>query len=311
MRILITGATGFLGSYVLKRLLAAGQHDVAILVRPESDTWRISVLVDQVERIPFGLNDLKLARGHVFDFRPDVVIHLAWSGVANRFRNDLAQVDNLRATVDLVELSRDVGATAWVGIGSQAEYGPTQGVIHEEMPTRPTTLYGITKLSAYMLAEHLCTGAGIRFGWLRVFSTYGPKDDPSWMIPYLILKLLNRKRPSLTPGTQVWDYLYAEDAARAIESVAVCSSASGVFNLGAGSPREIREIVKLVRDQIDPALPLGFGEVSFRPDQVMHLEADIARLRDQTGWSPTISLEDGIRQTVTWFEENRQRYESC
>jgi UDP-glucose 4-epimerase len=310
VRILITGATGFLGSYVLKRLLVDGRHEIAILVRPESDPWRISALINQVERIPFGLNDLMSARGHVMGFRPDAVIHLAWSGVGNRFRNDLAQLDNLRATADLVELSRDAGATSWVGIGSQAEYGPTQGVIHEGIPTRPTTLYGITKLSAYMLAEHLCAQAGIRLGWVRVFSTYGPMDDPSWMIPYLILKLLNQERPSLTPGTQVWDYLHAEDAARAIEGVASCSSASGVFNLGSGRPREIREIVKLVRDQIDPALPLGFGEVPFRPDQVMHLEADVARLRDQTGWLPTVSLEDGVRQTVTWFRENRNRYES-
>lgn len=310
MRMLITGATGFIGSYVLKRLLADGRHEVAILVRPESDTWRISSLTNQVRRIPFGLNNLRAARADVCDFRPEIVIHLAWSGVGNRFRNDLAQVDNLRTTVDLVELVRDAGATALIGIGSQAEYGPTQGVIHEGMPTRPTTLYGITKLSAYMLTEHLCRGAGIRFGWVRVFSTYGPMDDPSWMIPYLILKLLNREKPALTPGTQVWDYLHAEDAARAIEGVGSCSSAAGVFNLGSGNPREVRDIVKLVRDQVDPTLPLGFGEVPFRPDQVMHLEADITRLRDQTGWSPAVSLEDGIRQTVSWFRENRTRYGS-
>ena len=128
------------------------------------------------------------------------------------------------------------------------------------------------------------------------------------MIPYLILKLLNREKPALTPGTQVWDYLYAEDAARAIEGVALCSSAAGVFNLGSSNPREIRDIVKLVRDQVDPALPLGFGEVPFRPDQVMHLEADITRLRVQTGWLPTVGLEDGIQQTVAWFRENRARY---
>lgn len=183
-------------------------------------------------------------------------------------------------------------------------------MIREELPTRPTTLYGITKLSAYLLADHLCAAAGMRFAWLRIFSTYGPMDDPSWMIPYLILKLLDRQKPSLTPGTQVWDYLHVEDAARAIAGVASSASASGVFNLGSGSRRAIREIVTLVRDQVDPTLPLGFGEVPFRPDQVMHLEADVARLRDQTGWSPAISLEDGIRQTVAWFRENRQRYES-
>ena len=309
MRILLTGATGFLGSYVLKHLLALGHHEVAIFVRPESNTWRIDHLVNRVRRISASLDKLSSVSGDFFAFRPDTIIHLAWSGVGNRFRNDLAQMDNVRAAVNWIELAREVGATTWISSGSQAEYGPVQGVIDEGKPTRPTTLYGIAKLSTCMFAEHLCADAGIRFGWLRVFSTYGPMDDPSWMIPYLILKLLNREKPSLTPGTQTWDYLHAEDAARAIVAVAACGSASGVFNLGSGRPRRIREIVESIRDQINPALPLGFGEVPFRPDQVMHLEADVSRLHDQTGWSPQIKFEQGIAETVAWFRENRQRYE--
>jgi nucleoside-diphosphate-sugar epimerase len=143
----------------------------------------------------------------------------------------------------------------------------------------------------------------MRFAWLRLFSAYGPMDDSGWMIPSLIQQLLRRERPLLTAGTQLWDYLYVADAARAIAQVALTPQASGMFNLGSGRPETIRSVAERIRDAIDPKLPLGLGEVPFRPDQVMHLEADIGRLRATTGWSPEIDLNEGLRRTIAWFRE--------
>ncbi len=129
-------------------------------------------------------------------------------------------------------------------------------------------------------------------------------DDPALMIPGLIRTLFDGGRPALTPGTQLWDYLYVEDAARAIEAVALRPGASGVFNLGSGRTATVRSVAERVRDGIDPRLPLGFGEVPSRPGQVMHLEADVGRLREATGWSPEIDLDEGLRRTVAWFREH-------
>jgi nucleoside-diphosphate-sugar epimerase len=135
-----------------------------------------------------------------------------------------------------------------------------------------------------------------------VFSTYGPLEDLSWMIPYLIRTLLRRERPSLTACEQQWDYLFGPDAADAIWSVAKTTTATGVFNFGSGRANSLRKIVETLRDAIDPNLPLGIGEVPYRPDQVMHLEADIARLTRATGWTPATSLEEGLKQTVAWHK---------
>jgi nucleoside-diphosphate-sugar epimerase len=194
----------------------------------------------------------------------------------------------------------------WLGLGSQAEYGPQSRPIDESAPTRPTTLYGAAKLSVCVTAERLCDGLGVRFAWLRLFSSYGPGDHPNWMIPYLIEKLLNGERPSLTAGEQLWDYIYAADAAAAIAAVARQTAATGVFNLGSGRAEPLRRIVERIRDGIDPRLPLGFGEIPYRPDQVMRLEADISRLRAATGWAPRTPLETGLAKTIEWHRERRR-----
>jgi UDP-glucose 4-epimerase len=310
LRVLLTGATGFVGSHLLHRLLADGTHDVAVLVRGTSVPWRVRDVLDRAVAIRGALDDLEPAAAAVANFAPDTVVHLAWDGVGNQARNSPAQVGNIPQTVDLVRLAGRVGAKHWIGLGSQAEYGPSEGPIKEDNPNRPTTLYGIAKLSVGLLAERFCAELGLRFAWLRLFSCYGPMDDPAWMIPYLILKLLRGERPSLTGGAQLWDYIYVADVAEAIRQTALNPSTSGVFNLGSGRVETIRNIVEKVRDLVDPGLPLGFGEIPYRPDQVMHLQADIGRLQRATGWSPDVSLDDGLRRTVKWFRENSSRYES-
>ena len=112
--------------------------------------------------------------------------------------------------------------------------------------------------------------------------------------------MLHDQRPSLTLGEQLWDYLYVRDAAEAVYRLGTTPTAEGVFNLGSGQVHTIRHIVERIRDMIDPGLPLGFGEVPYRPDQVMHLQADIAKLTAATGWTPRTSLEDGLAATVQW-----------
>ena len=300
MRILLTGASGFVGSRVLATLGDVRRHQIAVLLRDPAAV-RVRDFLDTVDVIRGSLETLAAVRAEILDFKPDAVIHLGWAGVGNRHRDDPEQLKNIVTTAELITLAKEAGASHWIGLGSQAEYGPREGSTAEDAPCHPTTLYGVAKLAAGMAAERLCADNGIRFAWLRLFSAYGPGDDAAWMLPSLILRLVAGERPSLTPGTQLWDYVYVDDAARAIAAVAATPDAIGVFNLGSGQPRTIREIVTAVRDRIDPALPLGFGEVPFRLDQVMRLEADIRRLCRATGWQPSVSLETGLDRTVDWY----------
>jgi len=132
--------------------------------------------------------------------------------------------------------------------------------------------------------------------------------DPSWFILSTILGLLRGERPPLTKGKQLWDFLHAGDVARAVCDVAFTATASGVFNVGSGKTVTIRSVVERIRDLVAPGAKLGFGELDYRPDQVMHLQADIRRLRSATGWQPSVTLTDGLRQTVEWYSDQRNRY---
>jgi len=305
MRTLITGATGFLGSYLAERLVRASAK-VAVLVRPQSDPWRIRDILSEMTCIVGDLDHVRRLRAEIAAFAPEVVFHLAWAGVGGASRNEPFQVDrNLASTVNLAGLAKEIGCRAFVGLGSQAEYGPCQEAIREETPTHPTTLYGAAKLSAYHLCRVMLAASHVRFAWVRLFSCYGPKDNPEWMLPGLIRTLAEGGRPALTGGEQRWDYIYVADAARAVQLVGECERAEGVLNLGSGQPHVLRSIIEEVRDLMDPSLHLGFGEIPYRPDQVMHLEADISKLRHATNWSPETGLTQGLTETVRWFASGR------
>lgn len=307
LKIFLTGATGFIGSYVLSALLERG-HEVAVLVRKESDCWRIQAMMNQLIVICGDLADTRSYQNELKAFKPQCVVHAAWFGVGNTHRNDERQILNVMHSVELLQVAADVGVQHFVGFGSQAEYGPKRKAINERASLKPTTLYGSSKLATYQLCKTLCEHDGLRFAWLRLFSTYGPKDDAHWMIPYLILKLLAGEKPRLTQGLQHWDYCHVADVADAVAHVIEHPKASGPFNIGSGSIYTIQSIVEKIRDLIEPGVSLRFGELPYRSDQVMHLEADISRITRQTGWVPKVILDEGLKDTVRWYLEHRDRY---
>jgi nucleoside-diphosphate-sugar epimerase len=293
--VLITGATGFIGAAVVRALRTTGSP-VAVLLRDPSKPGRLQNFSGLIV-LKGDLSDPASYRDALARLAPGTVLHLAWTGVAGAERNDPAQYDNIGATLALLDAAIATGASRFIGVGSQAEYGPHAGRLSEDTDTHPTTLYGAAKLATYLLCERRCALAGLSFAWVRVFSTFGPGDDPNTMISYLVRTLVARERPKLTAAEQLWDYLFVDDAGEAITALAG-SKAAGVFNLGSGRTVRLRDIITMARDLVDPGLPLGFGEVPYRPDQVMHLEADISALQRETGWSPRHSLGEGLTRIV-------------
>lgn len=269
---------------------------MALLIRPGSNLWRIDPLPKNAQIIEGSLAELPLKE--IERFAPDTVVHAAWNGVTNEHRNDPAQTENVTLTAGIA----DLGCKHFIGLGSQAEYGPLNKKIRETDKGQPTTAYGRSKFAAHIVTRNMYDERDLDWSWLCVFSTYGPREDPSWMIPYVIRELLAGKTPALTACEQRWDYLFGPDAADAIWSV-IKAKATGLFNLGSGRAESLRKIVETLRDEIDPALPVAFGRIPYRPDQVMHLEADISKLTKATGWTPATSLEEGLKQTVAWHRQ--------
>ncbi len=303
MRCLVTGASGHIGAFLTKALLKRG-CEVAVLVRPQSNLWRIDDVRDQVTLVYGALGNLAGTPETLNAWKPEAVFHCAWEGVTGAYRNDPAQITrNVVGSLELFEVAQAAGMRAWVGIGSQAEYGVVDGVLREDLVPQPVTSYGLAKLCLGMMTEKLCAMMDIRFIWLRLLATYGPMDAPQHMIPSLIGRLLAGEEPALTLGGQRWDYLYVTDAADAICRLVLETPASGVFNLGSGQAPAVRELAEAMRNRINPALSLNFGTVAYPPDQVMHLQADVSKLQAATGWSPQVTLDEGLRLTIEWHRE--------
>lgn len=294
----LTGATGFIGSAVLAELSRRNIRTL-VLLRPESDRSRIAQLAAENIFVFSKLDDPGLAE-KLRAQQPDVFIHCAWHGVGGQERNAEFQfAENVPLTLASVNLAATCGCKQWVGLGSQAEYGNANRILDETAPTNPTTFYGRAKLAAGNEALALCAQKNLAGAWLRVFSTYGPGDHPHWMIPHVIREFLSGRAPQVTKCEQLWDYLFVADAARAIASVAD-GKVSGVFNLGSGKAWPLKKIIETIQAELKTMVQPAYGAIPYRPDQVMHLQADIAKLQAATGWSPQVSLEKGIRETVAY-----------
>lgn len=304
MKVLLTGATGFVGSYLLE-LLLNNNHQVQVLLRPESQTWRITHLLSHhnISLLYGDLNDITESsfKNNIKSFGPEAIIHLAWQGVGNKDRNDTKQLVNIQQSIDLVRLAKDLNIKTFIGLGSQAEYGPCSNIISEQQPTLPTTCYGVAKLSTSLVLQELCEKFNIRYAWLRLFSSYGPKDNDSWLIPYLVNSFKNNISPDLTKCEQLWDYIHVADVASAIYSVLISSQANGRFNLGSGQANKLMDIVIYIKNKVNPNIQVNIGVVPYRPDQVMHLEADISKIKKHTKWMPQKDLYQGLDETVEWF----------
>lgn len=295
-RILVTGAGGFVGAAVAD--LAARQgHQVTALVRNPSSP-RVLALTGRCAIAVADLADRTAVSAALVEARPEIIIHSAWEGVGGPTRAGDIQLDNIRTTVGLLDAAVAAGASRFIGIGSQAEYGRHDRRIDESAATEPFLLYGAAKLSACHLTRQRAADAGMGFAWLRLFSPYGPGDNPDWLIPSVATQIIEGRAPRTSPGTQKWDYLHILDCAQGILAAALTDSAQGVFNLSSGRATSVRSIVERIRDLACPGLALTFGDIPFGPNQIMHLEGDCSRLSTATGWTPSIAIEDGLVTVV-------------
>lgn len=297
-RAVVTGPTGVIGSALVERLIQANV-EVYVILRPMSKRLNHIPKHDLVHVIACELHEIKTLPEKI-GVSCDTFFHLAWQGTAdpaNRF-DMYMQNDNVRCSLDAVEAAKELGCKVFVGSGSQAEYGDVDGIMHPDTVPRPISGYGMAKLCAGQMTRHVCHGYGIRHIWPRILSVYGINDGEQTLISSAINRMLAGEKISMTAGKQLWDYLYAADAADALYRMALNGRDGAVYVLGGGRARPLREYVEIIRDIINPGLTIGFGEVPYRKDQVMHLESDITELIRDTGWRPKVEFKDGILELI-------------
>lgn len=293
MRVLVTGGTGFTGRCLVRQLHALG-HKVAIVSRSKPVNLPI-----EIDAIRGDLMDITGINDSVHEFAPEAFVHAAWQGITGTDRYDVAQFNNIAPALQLVNMAMQAGAQTVMVLGSQAEYGRSQQMLHEASPTHPETYYGMAKHALHQALRPLCQHTGVRLIWPRLFSVYGADDHPQRLIPILARHFAQNEAPSLTACEQQWDFLHVEDAARALAALLLCPQAEGVFNVASGQMVRLRDAVMMLRNAFKATIEPGFGDVPYRDDQVMRMEADISKLEKQTGWSPLMSLEQGMAKVAT------------
>lgn len=312
--VIITGATGMLGAHVAAILLGQGVNVTAI-VRPMSEKMRNLESLEVKETaeirdmgklnvVECSLWDLPTLRDKL-GWEHDTFFHFGWGHTFGPGRNDAAkQESNIKAAIDAVHLAYEAGCKTFIGAGSQAEFGIVSGNLSDELPKDPITGYGIAKLAAGRLTALECKNLGMRQCWCRILSCYGPGDNDYTMVMSAIRTMLKGERMKFSPAEQVWDYIYAEDCARAFIAVGESGVDQKAYTIGSGEQRLLRDYIYAIRDAINPTLDVGIGERDYNPNQVMHLVADINDLVADTGYRPETSFEDGIRKTVEWAKKN-------
>jgi UDP-glucose 4-epimerase len=295
MKILITGASGFLGSWIVREL--SDNFEVHAVIRLDSDAYRIQTISGiEVKR----LTHEDLLR-YIRDWRPEAIIATDWWGVGSEFRNDQRQFENISRQIDIANSSVQNDVKVFIGVGSQAELGPISGTIRETAIDNPTTLYGSAKCQSRMRLEEIFYQTNCRFVWMRVFSTYGAMDQGTWFIPDLIQTLSSGKIMNMTLGAQVWSYLHAFDAAKAFRVALENPDISGIVNLGNESNTTIRDVALEVQNILGLDNLISFGSIPYRKDQVMSLMPDCEKLR-RKNWRPLVNLSEGLNHTIRWTQ---------
>ena len=300
----VNGSLGTIGIALAKRLLEKGIRVYAVAWPPEDP---------RVQQVPEGaqvvLCDMRQVSG-LKDMIPepvDAFFHLAWMGPIGEGREDmLLQTENIRCAIEANKTAKALGAQVFVGVGSQAEYGRIEGLVTADLPCFPASGYGMAKLCAGQMTRSVSRKLGMRHVWARVLSVFGAYDGPLTVISVILDKLLQGEKPSLTAGEQQWDYIYADDAADALICMAENGQDGRIYPVGSGQCRPLREYFGILRDAVDPSLPLGLGELPYPPGQVMRLQADISGLTEDTGFRPRYTFEEAAQIVVKAYRERKE-----
>lgn len=332
MKVVITGATGAIGHALIAECI---KQNIEVLAICHRGSKRAGMLADEVGRMlqskRVGLDCefpnckssneqlmnretldrlIKIEYLNLDEYATglpsgpyDIFFHMAWSGTTGTSRNDEAlQQQNASYSLDAVRLAKKLGCHTFVFAGSQAEYGRVEGKLTADTPTYPENEYGKYKLQAGETTRALCESLSIKHIWARILSVYGPYDSKTSMIMSAISKLRNGEIAEFTKGEQQWDYLYSADAANALLLAAMKGKHGRIYPIGSGSVRALSEYIQILKNQIDPHAQIELGAVPYAPRQVMYLCADIAQLKQDTGFEPKTEFEDGIREILRLCE---------
>lgn len=299
-KVVVTGANGFIGSHLVKKLSENGIEVIA-LVDARLNYSQISDL-PRVTTIEFTLQDIDVFYSDVRLCHSDIIYHLAWSGVNANFRNsEEQQLQNIKYGIDILKLASRLQIPKVLIPGSAAEVSCGEGEITGNESPAPSDIYSATKVATRYLCQVYARQNGIILIWPLITSIYGPGRDDNNLISYAIKSLLKGERPSFTKLEQQWDYLYIDDLIDALIALGN-NGDEGIYPVGSGENRRLSEYISIIKSQINPDLSLGIGDLPYKnPNKIDNQRMDIKKLVKDTNFVPRYTFEKGIKETISYF----------
>ena len=294
---LVSGANGFIGRNLINRLLK-GNICIYALILPEEvpseilqnslvSIVRCDLENDKVESIPVPEEI-------------DVFYHLAWIGVNPESRKSFdTQNRNITLLVNALHLAKKEKIKRFILPGSTNEYLYSGGLINAQSIPTPRDEYGTMKVVSRYIARQFCADNGISFIYAVIASIYSEQRKDSNVITYTIEKLLHGEKPSLTRLEQKWDYVHIDDAVEALALIGDKGKNGAFYAIGHGDNWELANYIRLVHEKINPASPLGIGEVPYSFEELPSSCVDLTELKNDTGFVPKISFEEGISRVIS------------
>ena len=302
-KVLLTGATGFIGSNLVKELLSHNVEIVAV-VRAKYEHQKIELANEKSIRLVYC--DLE-NYSHLPDLLPDrdidVAYHLAWRGVSGPdLANSALQIANVEGTLELINALDQIGCKSFVGAGSLHEIESFYEMAEDKPISNLGYMYKAAKLSAHWMGKAVAGSKGIRFLWPIVSNAYGDGENSKRLINSIIREMLQGKQPALTPGKQNYDFVYISDIVHAFYLIGEYGVDGTNYFIGSGNVKPLREYLQTVGNLVNQAngtnIELGFGKVQ---TNIVYLPKDvfnIQTLQRDTGFCPKVSFEEGIQRTI-------------
>ena len=305
-RVLVTGASGFIGSHVARAAVADGAEVSALIDEVSSVVpVRLTDLADRVRLLPGNLSDPGALRGVVREARPEVVLHLAaYTHVGKSFSHVSECVQtNVAGTANLLQALEDTDYRRFVYTSTSEVYGDVDVPFREDGPVNPISPYSVTKYAG----ELLCRMFHRAYGWpivvLRPFNAYGPAQAPDRIVPEVIVSALRGSDVRMTEGKQTREFNYVEDLAEGfVRAAAAGPELDGqVVNLGCGEEHSMRDIAETVLRLMGDPVRAQVGALPNRPTEIWRMYADNRKAADLLDWKPAHALEEGLRRTIEWY----------
>lgn len=310
-KILITGGTGFVGANLVRRLVKIG-HKPVVLIRKESNLWRLKNISSKVDLLETNILDYERLKKDINKIRPNYIYHLAVYGAYQGKQKDLNKIfeTNILGTLNLLNAGYHSGIEYFVNTGSSSEYGIKENIMKEKDMLFPINYYGVSKAATTLMVSTFSIQNKLPVATLRLFSPYGYYEDKGRFVPTVIMAGIKNKEIELSNPNFVRDFIFIDDVIDAYIYFLNGKKYYGeIFNIGSGKQTKLGDFINILEKEIGKKIKIKWSAYQSNQFEPKKWQADISKAKIGLNWTLKFRLEEGIKKIVKWININMNKYD--